>query len=110
MSSSITLEEKFEALMKICEPLQAQNKEVANQNAYLRRQLGESMRQRRREIWSSNSSHPSQYVRGEGEEDEPLFGGSSSEGGSPRHLRREKRPQANFNGFRVEILESWKVS
>jgi len=37
MSSSMTLEEKFEALMKNCEHLQVQNEEMAYQNAYLRR-------------------------------------------------------------------------
>jgi len=68
----MTLEERFEALMKNCEHLQAQNEEMANQNAYLRRQLGESMRQRRKEIRSSSSSIPSESVQGEGEGDEPI--------------------------------------
>jgi len=63
----MTLEQKFEALIKNCECLQAQNEEMANQNAYLRRQLGEFMRQKRREIWSSLSSIPSVSIRGEGE-------------------------------------------
>ena len=74
----MTLEQKFEALIKNCECLQAQNEEMANQNAYLRRQLGESMRQRRREIRSLTSSHPSQSAQGEGDKGEPLSGRSSS--------------------------------
>jgi len=50
MRSGLTLEEKFEASMKNFEHLQAKYKEMANQNAYLRRKLSESMRQRQREI------------------------------------------------------------
>jgi len=42
----MTLEEKFEALMKNYEHLQAQNEEMTNQNANLRRQIREGMRQR----------------------------------------------------------------
>jgi len=63
------------------------------------------MRQRRKKIRSSSSSIPSESVRGEGEENEPHSDGSSSEGGSPRHPRRGRRHQPNFNDFRVEIPE-----
>jgi len=43
----MTLEERFEALMKNCEHLQVQNEEMAAQNEYLRKQLGESLRQKK---------------------------------------------------------------
>ena len=62
------------------EHLQAQDEEMANQNAYLRRQLGGFMRQGRRDIRSSSSSIPSDSVRGEREEDERQTSGSSSDG------------------------------
>jgi len=60
----MTLEERFEAIMKNCEHLQARNEEMANQNEYLRRQLGDSLRQKRRELRSSSSSRPPGSVRG----------------------------------------------
>jgi len=55
MSASITLEERFEALMKNCEHLKAKNEEVMDQNAYLRWQLGESLKQKRKLVHSSSS-------------------------------------------------------
>ena len=39
MSPSMTMEERFEAIMKKCEYLQAHHKGKKNQNAYLRRPL-----------------------------------------------------------------------
>jgi len=44
MSTSMTLDEKFEALMKNYEALRLQDKEIKNHNEYLRCQLGESMK------------------------------------------------------------------
>jgi len=52
----MTLEERFEAIIKNCEHLQALNEEMANQNEYLRRQLGDSLRQKMRELRSTSSS------------------------------------------------------
>ena len=78
---------------------------MTSQNAYLRRQLRESLKQKRREIRSSSSSGPPGSGRGEGEEEDPQTGGSSSEGGSPRHPRRGRRPSSHFNDFKVDILE-----
>ena len=101
----MTLEERFKALMKNCEHLQAKNEEMTSQNTCLRRQLGESMRKRRKEIRSSPSSTPSKSVSEEGEGDKPHSDGSSSDGEPPRHPRRGRRPQPNFNQFRVEIPE-----
>jgi len=47
MSSSMTMEERFKAIMKKCEYLQAHHEEMKNQNAYLRRPLGEPIKQRK---------------------------------------------------------------
>ena len=110
----MTLKERFEALMRNCEHLQARNEEIANrnvamanQNNYLRRQLGDSLRQKRRELKSSSSSRPPGSVREEAAEredkGEPQSGGSSSEGDSPRHPRRGRRHSSNFNDFKVDI-------
>ena len=41
------MEERFKAIMKKCEYLQAHHEEMKNQNAYLRRPLGEPMKQKR---------------------------------------------------------------
>jgi len=103
MGSSMTLEERLEAIMKNCEHLQARNEEKANQNEHLRRQLGHSLRQKRRERRSSSSSRPPGSAQGEEEEEGPLSGGSQSEGDSPRHPRRERRHTSNSNNFKVNL-------
>jgi len=100
----MTLEERFEALMKNCEHLQARKEEMANHNEYLRRQHGDSLRQKRRELRSSSSSRPPGSVRVE-EEEEPHFEGSPSEEDSPRHPRRERRQESNSNNFKIDIPE-----
>jgi len=43
----MTMEERFEAMMKKCEYLQAHHEETKNQNACLRWPLGASIKQRR---------------------------------------------------------------
>ena len=101
----MTLEERFETLMKSCEHLQTQNEEMAAQNDYLRKQLGESLKHKRRELRSSSSSRPPGSARGEEEEEEPLSNGSSSEEASPRSRRRGRRHTSNFNDFKVDISE-----
>jgi len=105
----MTLEEHFQAIMKNCEHLQPRNEEMANQNEYLRRQLGDYLRQKRRELRSSSSSRPPGSVREEEAEEEgekePHSGGSTSEGDCPRHPRRGRR-QANYsNDFKVDLPE-----
>ena len=52
----MTLEETFEALMKNFEATTTNIKERKNQNAYLRCQLAESMRQKGRNLVSLSSS------------------------------------------------------
>jgi len=44
MSASLTLEEKFEALMSSYQSISSLNQEVKNQNEYLKCQLGEAMK------------------------------------------------------------------
>ena len=89
MSSSLSLEERFEALMKNCEFLRTQNEEKTAQNEYLRKQLHDSMRRRRRALRSSSSSRTPVWAEEEREEPHPED--SPSEDGSPRHPRRERR-------------------
>jgi len=101
----MTLEERFEAIMKNCEHLQARNEEMANQNEYLRRQLGDSLRQKRRELRSSSCSRPPGSIRGEEEGEGPLSGDSQGEGDSLRHPRRERRHTTNSNDFKVDLPE-----
>ena len=91
--------------MKSCEYLQAQNEEKEAQNAYLRRQLDDFMKQKRRDLRSSSSSRPPGSVRGGEEGDEPPSRGSSSGGDSSRHPRRGPRPTPNLNDFKVDIPE-----
>jgi len=101
----MNLEERFEALMKNYEHLQVQNEEMTAQNEYLRKQLGESLKHKRRELQSSSSSRPPGSARGEEEEEEPHSNGSSSEDASPRTQRRGRRHSSNFNDFKVDIPE-----
>jgi hypothetical protein len=101
----MTLEERFAAIMKHCEHLRAQNEERTNRNAYLGRQLGESMKQKGKEIRSSTSSHSSQSAREGGNEEEPHSGGSSCGEEPLRHPRRGRRHYSNLNDIRVEVPE-----
>ena len=101
----MSLEEKFEALMKNCEFLKAQNKEKEAQNQYLRKQLESSLKERRRAMRSSSSSRRSSSARGGEKEEEPYLGSSSGED-SPRFIRREPwHPHTHFNEFKVDIPE-----
>jgi len=53
----MTSEERFEVLMKNCEQMRYHNEELKNQNEYLRRQLDDAMKQKRRDIRRSQSSN-----------------------------------------------------
>ena len=102
----MSLEERFEALMKNCEFLKAQNEEKEAQNLYLRKQLESSLKERRKAMRSSSSSRRSGSVRGGKEKEEETYLGSSSGEDSPRILRREPRPQnTHFNDFKIDIPE-----
>jgi len=106
----MTLEERFEALMKNFECLQAQHEEKEAQNTYLRRQLDGFMKEKRRDLKSSSSSRPHGSVRAEEEGDQPPSGGSSSGDDSPRYSRRGPREVTNFNEFKKLIFRSLKVT
>ena len=53
----MTLEEKFDTLIKNCEVIKATIEELKNNNAYLKYQLGDSMKQKRKALVSSRSSN-----------------------------------------------------
>ena len=103
MSSSMTLEEKIEALTKNFEYLLAKNEEKEAQNDYLLRQLDAFKKEKRRNLRSSSSSKRLGSTRVRREEVEPLSDGSSNEGDSLRFSRREPRQAINFNNFKVDI-------
>jgi len=100
MSLSMTLEEKFEALMKSYPTVTAIKEEMRDQNAYLRKQLEQSMKQKQKALESLSSSNL---------EDE-------SEGAESQHMKFEAEveprrspqreccvPPSNSNDFRVDI-------
>ena len=101
----MTSEERFEPIMKKCEYLQARHEEAVNQHEYLRRELGDSLRQKRRDLRSVSSSRPHGSARGEEDEEGPLSGGSRSEEDSPRHPRRERRQANHSSNFKVDLPE-----
>jgi len=56
MSASMTLEEKFEALMKSYQSVSSSNQELKNQNEYLGRQLRELLKQKEKAVESPTES------------------------------------------------------
>ena len=48
----MSLEEKFEALMQNCQSIYESNRELENQNEYLRRQIGEALKQTKKAVKS----------------------------------------------------------
>jgi len=44
----MSLEQKFEALMKTYQSISSSNQELKNQNEYLRRKLGEALKQKKK--------------------------------------------------------------
>ena len=101
MSSSLSLEERFEALLKNCESLRAQKEEKEAQNEYLRRQLQDFMRQRRKATRSFSSS--SHTIRAEEEREESQSEGSPTEDETFRRPRRGRRQSTTE--FKVDIPE-----
>ena len=57
MSSSMSVEEKFEALMKSYQTISASNQELLQQNEYLKKELRKSMKQKWRILESSTGSN-----------------------------------------------------
>jgi len=84
MGGSMTLEERFEQLMKV-------NAEKDAQLEYLRKQHEQSMRGNRKELQSSGSSSRSQSAEEEGESEGNPFGTSEEdEAREPRRRRGRK--------------------
>ena len=105
MAASMTMDEKFEALMKNHEALTLQNDEIWSQNEYLKRQLSESMKQKRKELRSSHSSNSSESDQGEEDHDESHHLNSSSEEEPLRRPRRHRRNAPNLGDIKVEVPE-----
>jgi len=106
-STSMSLEERFEALMKQNEFLASKiqeysqrNQEAQAQNEYLRKQLGSFMKQKQRMNEETLQSEPRVHEQVYSHDVD-----SSSEKEMPRMARGESRNQANTNEFRVEVPE-----
>ena len=106
-STSMTLEERFEALMKQTEFLVSKsredsqrNQEIQAQNEYLQKQLGAFLKQKQQaneEPLQSDSKWQEQvssHTLDSSSEDEPL-----------RMTRQDSQNQASANDFKVEIPE-----
>ena len=100
----MSLEEKFEALMKSCQTvisinneLKHNNEEMMSQNAYLRKQLDKSMKQKQRAIESPTGSRLEDLSEAESQH--------SIYEEEPRTSARARRPIINIdsNDFRVDI-------
>ena len=106
-SSSMSLEERFEALMKQNEFLVSKVREDSQKeqetrahNEYLRKQLGSFLKQKQRMNEETLQSEPRRYEQVQSHDVR-----SSSEEETPRRPRREPRNQHPTNDFRVEIPE-----
>jgi len=89
--------------MKNCESITTNNEELKNLNEYLRHQLGESMKQKRK-ILANYSSSPGSAHEEESESDNhPVV--SYSEEEHQKRPRRGRRYQLNINNFRGKALE-----
>jgi len=91
MNGSMSLEEEFEALMKSYQTIVTSNQELKQrldesqgQNAYLRKQLGKSMKLKYKLIQS-----PSGSIQGEGSEVKGQPRELSSEEEASRHPKRK---------------------
>ena len=96
MASSMSLEEKFEALMRNFE-------EVRSQNEYLKKQLAKSMSNQRKSLRSTPSHKSSESEHNREEGDSNPFASSSDED-RPRARRNQRNSNPSLD-FRVEIPE-----
>jgi len=107
MSTSLSLEEKLDVVLKSNEKItssnqewKSSNQELTAQNEYLRKQLGTFLKQKQK--MNEESVYSDQ--RGQGQVFSHTLDSSNDE--EPlRRPRQEPRMQANSNDFRVEILE-----
>jgi len=60
----MSLEEKFEALMRSYQTVTSLNEEMRNQNEYLRKQLEQSMKQKQKALESPSTSNPEDQREG----------------------------------------------
>ena len=94
MSGSMTLKEKFEALMKNYQYLE-------NKNEYLKKQLGESFNNKRRALHSDSANSSYQSHEEVDSQHNPL--GTSSESDSePRQIRSRRHHHKLFS-FNIKI-------
>ena len=105
MSTGMTLDETFVALIKNYEALRLQNEEIKDHNEYLRCQLGESMKQRQKELRTSRSSNSSESDQEEDNHDEGHHLNTLSEEDSDRRPRRNRRNASNFGDIKVKVSE-----
>ena len=100
----MTLEEKFKVIVKKFNATTTNNGELKNQNPYLEHQLAGSMRQKRRNLFSSSSSPICSQQEWAKRNNAHLVWTSEEE--TPKGpRRRERRPQPSFNDFKVDIPE-----
>jgi len=106
MSTSMSIEQKLDAVLKnnhditiSNKELKSSNEELRAENEYLRKQLGTFLKQKQKV-----NEEPTWFGYIEEEEaSNPLC--SSTEDEPARRERMKPRFQANYNDFRVEILE-----
>ena len=98
MSGTMTLEEKFETLMKNYQTVTSTNEELKSQNEYLRKPLGGNMKQKQKTFESPTGS-----VYGDEEASNLII--FSGEDEPPRRTRGARRTPNNSNDFRVKILK-----
>jgi len=106
MSESMTFDEKSDAVMQSYQTISSSNQELKNsnleyknQNEYLKLQLGEAMKQKKKALASPTCS-----FRGDEDEEASNPLSSSGEGEPKKKARRERRQPANSNDFRIKIL------
>ena len=98
MSSSLSIEEKLDAVLKSNHEITSSNQELKAQNEYLHKQLGTFLKQKQK--LNKELSYSAQQGQ------EKVFSHnleSSSDEEPLRRPRSEPRVQANSNDFRVEI-------
>ena len=101
MSSQTTVEEKLEAMSKQMQEMSVAHQELRAQNEYLRKQLGNHMKQKQK-LFEVGEQSGTKY-RGE---EEASNASSYSDDEIPfERRRRVVRPTFNSSDFKVEIPE-----
>ena len=100
MSTSLSLEEKLDAVLKSNHEITSSNQELKAQNEYLHKQLGPFLKQKQKMCEESVQPEPRRQAQ--------VFTNtldSSSEEELVRMVREDPWMQANSNDFRVKIPE-----